>query len=76
MEKEENQNKTSIDQNQDKVKETGKPDEKLDAENKQETDKEPKEKINCTRLNQINYIQIYNLDNNNLKYNKKYLLFH
>ena len=44
MEKEENQNKTSIDQNQDKVKETGKPDEKLDAENKQETDKEPKEK--------------------------------
>ena len=44
MEKEENQNKSSIDQNQDKVKETGKPDEKLDAENKQETDKEPKEK--------------------------------
>ena len=23
-----------------------------------------------------NYIQIYNLDNKNLKYNKKYLLFH
>ena len=44
MEKEENQNNTSIDENQDKVKETGKPDEKLDAENKQETDKEPKEK--------------------------------
>ena len=38
--------------------------------------KKSKEKINCTRLNQINYIQIYNLDNKNLKYNKKYLLFH
>ena len=44
MEKEENQNNTSIDQNQDTVKETGKPDEKLDTANKQETDQEPKEK--------------------------------
>ena len=44
MEKEENQNNTSIDQNQDTVKETEKPDEKLDTENKQETDQEPKEK--------------------------------
>jgi len=44
MEKEENQNNTSIDQGQDTVKETGKPDEKLDTANKQETDKEPKEK--------------------------------
>ena len=44
MEKEENQNNTSIDQGQDTVKETGKPDEKLDTANKQETDQEPKEK--------------------------------
>ena len=45
MEKEENQNNTSIDQNQDTVKETEKPDEKLDTENKQETNQEPKEEI-------------------------------
>ena len=45
MEKEENQNNTSIDENQDTVKETEKPDEKLDTENKQETDQEPKEEI-------------------------------
>jgi len=44
MEKEENQNNTSIDQGQDTVKETGKPDEKFDTANKQETDQEPKEK--------------------------------
>ena len=43
MEKEENQNNTSIDQNQDTVKETEKPDEDLDTENKQETDQETKE---------------------------------
>ena len=43
MEKEENQNNTSIDQNQGTVKETEKPDEKLDTENKQETEQEPKE---------------------------------
>ena len=43
MEKEENQNSTSIDQNQGTVKETEKPDEKLDTENKQETEQEPKE---------------------------------
>ena len=45
MEKEENQNKTSIDQNQDTVKETEKPDENLDIENKQKTDQEAKEEI-------------------------------
>ena len=45
MEKEENQNNTSIDQNQDKVKETEKPDENLDIENKQKTEQEAKEEI-------------------------------
>jgi len=45
MEKEENQNNTSIDPNQDTVKETEKPDENLDTENKKETDQEPKEEI-------------------------------
>tara|TARA_B100001250_G_scaffold79469_1_gene65244 strand:+ start:4906 stop:5559 length:654 start_codon:yes stop_codon:yes gene_type:complete len=45
MEKEENQNNTSIEQNQDTTKETGKPDEKLDPKNKQETDQEPKEEV-------------------------------
>ncbi len=45
MEKEENQNSTSVDQNQDTVNETEKPEENLDEENKQETDQEPKEKI-------------------------------
>ena len=37
MEKEENQNSTSTDQNQDSVKETDKPEENLAKENKQET---------------------------------------
>ena len=45
MEKEENQNNTSIDQNQNTVKETEKTDENLDTENKQETKQEPKEEI-------------------------------
>ena len=45
MEKEENQNSTSVDQSQDKVKETEKPDENLAEENKQETDQELKEEI-------------------------------
>ena len=45
MEKEENQNSTSVDQNKGKVKETEKPDEKLVEENKQETDQELKEEI-------------------------------
>ena len=45
MEKEENQNSTSVDQNQDTVKETEKPEENLVEENKQETDQEPKEEI-------------------------------
>jgi len=30
----------------------------------QKTNKKIKEKINCTRLNQINYIRIYDLNNN------------
>ena len=45
MEKEENQNSTSADQHQESVKETKKPEENLDEENKQETDQEPKEEI-------------------------------
>ena len=45
MEKEENQNSTSADQNQETVKETKKPEENLAEENKQETDQEPKEEI-------------------------------
>ena len=45
MEKEENQNSTSTDQNQDTAKETEKPEENLVEENKQETDQEPEEKI-------------------------------
>ena len=45
MEKEENQNSTSVDHNKGKVKETEKPDEKLVEENKQETDQELKEEI-------------------------------
>ena len=44
MEKEENQNINSTDQNQDTVKETEKPEENL-AEENQQTDQEPKEKI-------------------------------
>ena len=46
MEKEENQNSTSADQNQDTVKENEKSEENLVEENKQETDKEPKEETN------------------------------
>ena len=45
MEKEENQNNTSIDQNQDKIKETEKPNENLDTKNQKETDQEPKEEL-------------------------------
>ena len=47
MEKEENQNSTSADQNQDamKEKENEKPEENLVEENKQETEQEPKEEI-------------------------------
>ena len=45
MEKEETQKSTSADQNQDTVIETGKPEEKLAEENKQEIDQEPKEQI-------------------------------
>ena len=45
MEKEENQNNTSSDQNQDIAKETEKPEESLTEENKQETNQETKEEI-------------------------------
>ena len=45
MEKEENQNSTSADQNQETVNETEKPEENLVKENKQETGQEPKEKV-------------------------------
>jgi molecular chaperone GrpE len=45
MEKEENQNSTSADQNQDTVIKTEKSEENLVEENKQETDQEPKEEI-------------------------------
>ena len=45
MEKEENQNSTSADQNQDALKENEKSQENLVEENKQETDAEPKEEI-------------------------------
>ena len=45
MEKEENQNSASEDQNQNTVKENEKPEEKLAEENKQETNQEPKEEI-------------------------------
>ena len=45
MEKEENQNNISANQNQDKAKETDKPEENLTTENKQETDQETKEEI-------------------------------
>ena len=45
MEKEENQNNSSKEQNQNMEKETEKTEEKLDAEVKQNTDPEPKEKI-------------------------------
>ena len=43
MEKEENQNNTSVNQDQEKIKETEKSEESLVEENKQETDQEPKE---------------------------------
>ena len=43
MEKEENQKNTSADQNQETLKETEKPEVNFAEENKQETDKEPKE---------------------------------
>ena len=45
MEKEENQNNTSAEQNQDAVKETEKPEENLAKEDKQKKDQEPKEEI-------------------------------
>ena len=45
MEKEENQNSTSANQNQDTVKENEKSEENLVEENKQETEQEPKEEI-------------------------------
>ena len=45
MEKEENKNSTSVDKNQDTVKETEKPEESLAEENKQEIDQNPKEEI-------------------------------
>ena len=45
MEKEENQNSTSADQKQETVKESKKPEENLDKENKQETHQDPKEEI-------------------------------
>ena len=45
MEKEENQNIASADQNQDKIKETEKPEENLAEENKEKTDQEPTEEI-------------------------------
>ena len=45
MEKEENQNSTSVDQSQDKIKEAEKSDENLAEKNKQETDQELKEEI-------------------------------
>ena len=45
MEKEENQNSTSIDQNQETVKDTVKSDEDLNIENKPETNQEPPEEV-------------------------------
>ena len=45
MEKEENKNNTSVDEIQDTVNETKKPDLNLDNKNKQETDQDPKEEI-------------------------------
>ena len=45
MEKEENQNNTSSDQNQETVKETEKPDESVTEENKQDTEQKSKEEI-------------------------------
>ena len=48
MEKEQNQNTTTEDRNQDSQKQTSKPEEKLDIENKQGIKQEPKEEINET----------------------------
>ena len=45
MEKEENINSTSADQNQDTIKETEKPEENLAEENKQKTDQEPVKEV-------------------------------
>ena len=45
MEKEENQNSTFSDQNQDIAKKTEKPEQNLDVENQQETEKEPNEEV-------------------------------
>ena len=45
MEKEENQNNTSVDQNQDTIKETENPEENLSEENKQKQDEQSKEEI-------------------------------
>ena len=45
MEKEENKNSSSVNHNQDTVKETEKPEENLAEENKQETEQKPKEEI-------------------------------
>ncbi len=45
MEKEENQNNTSIDPSQEKIEESVKSDDNLDAENKTETDQKPKEEV-------------------------------
>ena len=45
MEKEENQNNASTEQNQDTVNETEKPEANLAKENKQETEQETKEEI-------------------------------
>ncbi len=45
MEKEENQNNTSVDQNQDTLNETDNPEENLIKENTKETSQEPKEEI-------------------------------
>ena len=41
MEKEENQNSTSVDQNQNAVNETEKPEQNLAEDNKQQTEQEP-----------------------------------
>jgi molecular chaperone GrpE len=45
MEKEENQNKTTIEQDKDNLKKSEKYNEKIDTENKQEADKNPEEEI-------------------------------
>lgn len=39
----------------------------------QKFNKKTKEKIKCTKLDQINYIKIYNLDNDMIDYYKKML---